>query len=90
MTAAQPDWFQRLNASPNPEDAADQLYKRVNQMLNERILHHRILFAEEGTRDFDAIKFVLATRFIETSYDPAIVAALAIAGIYRLARQGNS
>jgi hypothetical protein len=76
-----------LSGHPSGEPIADAIYKRINETLDERVAMHKQLFAEEGTQDFDAVKFVMASEFIQRNVDPGMIAGLAIAGIYRLARQ---
>lgn len=75
-----------LSNQTNAPDVADSLYKRINQLLDERVEHHRHKFAEQGTTDFDAISFVFAANFIHHNVDPEVIATLLIASIYRLAR----
>jgi hypothetical protein len=65
---------------------ADKLYKQINIILDERVATHKARFAEEGTTDFDAIKFCIATHFTRENIDHDMTAALLIAAIYRLAR----
>jgi hypothetical protein len=66
---------------------ADQMYKKVNEILDQRVASYKASFAEEGTNDLDAMKWAIATHFTHQSIDHGLTSALLIAAIYRMARQ---
>jgi hypothetical protein len=72
---------------PRGHDIADKLYKKVNDILDNRIEHNKQIFAEQGTHDFDAAKFCVGAQFLQNEVDPGLTAAMLVAAIYRLARQ---
>jgi hypothetical protein len=80
-------WFTRIMNSPDRDSVIDKIYKQANNILDERVTTYKQIFTQQGTTDFDAMDFVLAANFIQQNVDPAMVAALAIVGIHRLARQ---
>lgn len=84
------DWAafaQIIVRAPNGLEMADDMYKKMVDILDSQVTHQRAVFAEEGTIDLDAIKFVAVADFLQNNIDPGVVAGIAAASIFRLARR---